>query len=382
MNRETNPFECYLRLFNSSSYQEMYFRLKIIAKYQLGLDRIPFPLSVIENPSVDDMICPEIHDFLVKCGKVATGNESEEDAIKLIRLLKDNPPEESYENPRVSNSRPPLNEGNLMVHIFYYGIDLPGSKHNPFGHLQYFSSFFIDIFFGNYTEFKDHIKSLSKEELDRAMKKREGYCQQSPIFAPILGLNMVDIESKWFTDQQIKEIRTMYSGCNEHKHLKILKKLIRLGADVNAHDINGFTPLQHAVKYQNEGMITVLLKHGANPNSESRVGLSPLYPLRNSSSECQMNCIDVLIQHNARLFAKDDINELRASVENHGPKHLAIKVREAHPRGNKECEKCGRPTSKQCGACGKVYYCTPYCQKLDWKFHKITCLKKVTNVYI
>jgi hypothetical protein len=168
----------------------------------------------------------------------------------------------------------------LIEHIFSQGIDLPGSRHNPFGHLQYFSSFFIDMYFGNFTEFKDFIKTLSKEELDLAMKKREGYFQYSPIFAPIVGLKMVDIERHpYFTSQQVQEIRTMYSGCNEHKHLEIMMKLIRLGADVNAHDINGFTPLHYAVENRNVGMVTVLLKYGANPNSESRIGWRPLYHL-------------------------------------------------------------------------------------------------------
>jgi hypothetical protein len=36
----------------------------------------------------------------------------------------------------------------------------------------------------------------------------------------------------------------MYSLQNENKHLKILKKLIKLGADVKAHDIYGFTGIK------------------------------------------------------------------------------------------------------------------------------------------
>jgi hypothetical protein len=349
--------------------------LQVIAITKLGLDRVPFSLSDLEHPSCVHAI-KEIRAFLLQCLKAASGNNSDDDAIKLIKYLKDNPPEESYENPKLSDKQPTEDEKNLIQHIFHDGIDLPGSKHNPFGHLQYFSSFFIDMFFGNFTEFNDYVKNLSKEELDMAMKKREGSCQQSPIFAPILGLRMVDIESTLlFTSQQIQEIRTMYSGCNEHKHLKILKKLIKLGADVNAHDINGFTPLHYAVLYCNEGMITVLLKHGANPNSESRIDYMPLSILRYDSSKSGVKCIDILIQHNARLTNKEDINDLRTTVETYGTKDLAIRVRETHPRDKEECEKCVKPASKQCSACSKVYYCTPACQKLDWKFHKITCKK-------
>ena len=339
------------------------------------MDGVPFPLSALEHPP-GNIFCPEIQEFIVKCGKAVLGDNSDDDAIKLIKFLRDNPPEVSYENPRLSDSQPTQDELNLIRQIFYKGIDLPGSMHNPFGHLQYFSSFFIDMFFGNFTEFNDYVKNLSKEELDMAMKKREGSCQQSPIFAPILGLRMVDIESTLlFTSQQIQEIRTMYSGCNEHKHLKILKKLIKLGADVNAHDINGFTPLHHAVKYCNEGMVTVLLKHGGNPNSKSRYSVKPLSILTSTFSESEMKVVDILIEYNSRLTDKKEIDELRTSVETSGTKDLAIKVRESHPRDSEECEKCSKPAPKKCSACSKVYYCTIACQKKDWKFHKITCQK-------
>ena len=352
-------FECY-------SSQELYTILQVIAITKLGLDGVPFSLSALEHPPSDNAI-KEITAFLRQCHKAASGNNSDDDAIKLIKYLKDNPPKESCENPRLSDSQPTQDEENLIEHIFNDGIDLPGSKHNPFGHLQYFSSFFIDMFFGNYTEFNDHIKNLSKEELNMAMKKREGYCQFSPLFAPILGLRI---------SKQVCEIRTMYSGCNEHKHLEIMIELIKHGADVNAHDIYGFTPLHYAVLHSNEDMVTVLLEHGANPNSESRIDYTPLSILRYYASESGMKFIDILIQHNARLTNKDHINDLRTLVETHRNKDLANKVREAHPRDKEECEKCVKPTTKKCGACGKVYYCTPACQKLDWKFHKITCQNK------
>ena len=371
-----NPYEFYIKCWNCSSFQQFYPKLESIARNMMGLDRLPFPLSALEHPP-GNILNQEIIEFIRKCRKLGTGNNSDDDVIKLIKYLKENPPEESYGNPKLSDNPPTRDQWNLIQQIFYDGIDLPGSTHNPFGHLQYFSSFFIDMFFGNFTEFDDYIKSLSKEEIYRAMKKREGYCQQSPIFAPILGLRMVDIErSLDFTSEQVQEIRTMYSGCNEHMHLKIMKKLIKLGADVNAHDINGFTPLHYAVLHCNEGMVTVLLKHGANPNSESRDSVKPLSILTSANTETEMKVIDILIQYDSRLTDKEEIDKLRTSVETHGTKDLAIKVREAHPRDKEECEKCTKPTPKQCGACGKVYYCTPDCQKQDWKFHEISCQKK------
>ncbi len=51
---------------------------------------------------------------------------------------------------------------------------------------------------------------------------------------------------------------------------------------------------------------------------------------------------------------------------------------ELFPKTNNVRERtmCRMFTVKKCGACGFVVYCTPACQKLDWKFHKPTCKKK------
>ena len=157
-----NSYQPFLRVWNCSSFQELYLKLKFVAKNRMGLHGVPFPLSYLEHPPGNN-ICPEILEFIVKCNKIVRGDNSDDDAIKLIKYLEDNPPEESYEDPRLSDSQPTEDEVNLIEQIFFKGIDLPGSKHNPFGHLQYFSSFFIDMFFGNFTEFNDCIKTLSKE---------------------------------------------------------------------------------------------------------------------------------------------------------------------------------------------------------------------------
>ena len=159
----------------------------------------------------------------------------------------------------------------------------------------------------------------------------------------------------------------------------IIRTLIKLGANVNDHDIFGFTPLHYAVNQINEGMITTLLEHGANPNSESRSGFRPLTSVIYSQNENVRSTIYVLIQQNAKLTNKGHINTFRTNVEAYGSKELACKVREAHPREKGECEKCTKSAEKKCSACGLVSYCTTTCQKMDWKFHKITCQKNKRN---
>ena len=41
------------------------------------------------------------------------------------------------------------------------------------------------------------------------------------------------------------------------------------------------------------------------------------------------------------------------------------------------CNSCGQADStKRCGACRKVYYCSEKCQKNDWKSHKPNCVNR------
>lgn len=55
----------------------------------------------------------------------------------------------------------------------------------------------------------------------------------------------------------------------------------------------------------------------------------------------------------------------------------------------KECKKCQKmsETSKKCGQCYDVHYCSKECQKEDWNHHKLTCSsasdheKKLMQVY-
>ena len=39
----------------------------------------------------------------------------------------------------------------------------------------------------------------------------------------------------------------------------------------------------------------------------------------------------------------------------------------------KSCAVCGTRTTKRCGKCGSVWYCSRDCQRRDWKTHKINC---------
>ena len=64
-------------------------------------------------------------------------------------------------------------------------------------------------------------------------------------------------------------------------HEKILAKLIELGANINAKDVAGYTPLHHCVTCSSNSitlsMARQLLKAGADPNIQNRFGCTALF---------------------------------------------------------------------------------------------------------
>jgi hypothetical protein len=372
-----SPFSLYFDLFECSTLQELYSQVEIIAIIKMGLEGPPFTLSTLEQPW--SYFNKDFHLFFIKCYEIFTKADIDEEIVKLVEFLRKNPPQPSYENPIVETGFTKA-EMTTIQRIFYHGLELPGSRNNPLG-MGYFTGFFLHVYFGNMTGVMEYINSLSKDQLDEALKMREGYRQFSPVFAPILGRKLVRLNSIPFMTKSItQEIRNTYPGNIENKHVEILEKLLELGADPNAHDIFGNTPLVHTlspfiVKDDREQFATALLKHGANPNTKCRLDITPLSMCSSQIEDDKDLCviIDLMIKHNVKPCSKEEATLARSEAESNGPVDFAVRVREAFPRGEKECEKCEKSAEKKCTACYLVHYCSPACQKLDWKFHKVTC---------
>ena len=130
-------------------------------------------------------IRPEIINYITRCLVSSEQSDVELEMKRLSERLKKTPSKVTYENPTVPSFFN-YDDMGLNVNIFAYGIDLPGSIVNPIG-TGHFTDIFMDSFFGNYSYFMENVNKLSSEELSRAMRRREGYCQFSPIFAPVLG---------------------------------------------------------------------------------------------------------------------------------------------------------------------------------------------------
>ena len=55
------------------------------------------------------------------------------------------------------------------------------------------------------------------------------------------------------------------------------KILIEKGADINAKEINGYTPLHFAVMHEKIPIASMLIKHGSNVQSSCNSGNTPLH---------------------------------------------------------------------------------------------------------
>ena len=78
-----------------------------------------------------------------------------------------------------------------------------------------------------------------------------------------------------------------------------IRLLVKHGANINARDAEGKTPLHHA--YRSLELITVLLELGANPTIKDIMGHTVLdLALDNRVSHRSKDCIKLLRQHNAQ----------------------------------------------------------------------------------
>ncbi len=83
----------------------------------------------------------------------------------------------------------------------------------------------------------------------------------------------------------------------------VAERLIREGADVNARDSFGMTPLHTAVRAGRNDVVEVLVAHGADVNARSDRGQTPLFCAVAAEGE---QIAEHLIAHGADVNAKDN----------------------------------------------------------------------------
>lgn len=74
-----------------------------------------------------------------------------------------------------------------------------------------------------------------------------------------------------------KNYTPLHAACGSSGTTVTVKYLISLGADINAIDIQGYTPLRNACVNNLIGIVKVLIQSGAHVNVKNDKGLTPLF---------------------------------------------------------------------------------------------------------
>ncbi len=85
---------------------------------------------------------------------------------------------------------------------------------------------------------------------------------------------------------------------------EIMSTLINHGADVNIRDNKGQTPLHHASQKNSKEVIPVLIAHGAKVNAKDKKGQTPLH---HASRRSHLDAVTLLIQKGADANSKNNI---------------------------------------------------------------------------
>ena len=273
----------------------------------------------------------------------------------------------------------------IMDHVWWDELDY--NLQYPFKH---FTTWFMNLFMGNVKEFNEEMNSLSETELKKKLLSRESYFQSTSLFHVIEGAKRLHPKAK------VRPSVLIMRGPSEMEHLQIFEKLIEAGADINARDIRGHTPLfyclQTVPKHGNEvalSMAKLLLAKGADVNARCRQGRTVLNRCVEAKHE---ENIKFLIKEGARTNIKDNagldamvlvmgnlrIKNLLRGAEGE-EEEISLRNEKMAARKDKlrdACSSCQSTTRKRCGGCFLEWFCSPECIKKEWPVHKVACKKR------
>lgn len=142
--------------------------------------------------------------------------------------------------------------------------------------------------------------------------------------------------------------------------------------------------------YANHKVLKVLLKYGAEINTSDWSGKTPYSRLQNikSRSEEKKICLQLLDEHSKKIKTKIPTTKSQILENTKGDSKiksnetLLIQKNETKKdspkettQNEKKCNHCGKESKLRCGKCHSIYYCDQECQKKDWSSHKLKCSK-------
>ncbi len=166
-------------------------------------------------------------------------------------------------------------------------------------YLLLFSYFFYDY---NNKELFTAIMNGNPHKVERILDKRHDFLEETSILGDPLQAAMQSGRRRWaYTNtSEMKNV-------TEDNVLKIVKMLIKHGADVNKRCASGFYPLHLAVRNRGKVIISELIKAGANINAEDTTGSTPLSYLTgsNRSEKDVLKIMQILLNYGAKVNTID-----------------------------------------------------------------------------
>ena len=239
------------------------------------------------------------------------------------------------------------------------------------------------LYKGDYSLASRLLGGLSKSQADKLLEKRESLLNVSAVFHVIIGARCLYGDNSLF-DLIRERIE------NKKGHIKILSKLLEMGADLTPKDMAGYTPLHHCLtSFRNSTtliMAEMLLRAGADPNLQNRFGCSPIF-------ECIMaadvDAIKLLLKYGASTGVKENdagqtplkmassfpkVMQLFSKAGMQKAKDMRAEQKDAAGGSFRLCGGgCGSEGVKRCTGCYMVFYCGAGCQRSAWPGHEAAC---------
>jgi hypothetical protein len=154
---------------------------------------------------------------------------------------------------------------------------------------------------------------------------------------------------------------------------------LKYGADVNASDENGNTPLFLASKYEHLEIVKELIKNSADVNIQNKDGHTPLLF---ASLKGNLEIVKELLNNDADITIKDNDGITALSYAGYSAidKVSARRniMKEYDDRNLLSCDYCNNKSDlnlELCSKCMSCLYCNQECQRNHWSEHKKVCKK-------
>jgi len=265
-----------------------------------------------------------------------------------------------------------------------------GMGYNPLQNRDH-SSWLLALYCGDYNKTMSYLNNKSDDDVKMQLDLRESLLHVCGIFNVIIGARTLCGDNPLYKDIRKETVKSLSV---KFEHIKILEKILELGANVHVKDVAGYTPLHHCLTaYGNSvtfSMAELLLKAGANPNLQNRFGATPMFePLMNA----KLDFVSLLLKFGGDPDIKDNDGYSCVFIGRFFPKVMklfgaarktAIKdkrkqMKEAAGGSLRKCQQCGKAGEdpKRCTGCYLAWYCGLGCQKEAWPGHSKEC--KITR---